>query len=38
MPLYISDANVDMLLPQVADGQKKIAVELGVNFKVISAK
>jgi hypothetical protein len=37
--LYISDAKVDMLLPQISDAhKKKVETEYGVNFKVFAAK
>jgi hypothetical protein len=36
---YISDAKVDMLLPQVPHGvQQKLAAEVGFNFGVVSGK
>ncbi len=37
--LYISDAKVDMLLPQVPHhAKKKTSTELGFDLKVLSAK
>jgi hypothetical protein len=37
--LYISDAKVDMLLPQVTHkAEKKTSTELGFDLKVLSAK
>jgi hypothetical protein len=37
--LYISDAKVDMLLPQISDAhKKKVATEFGFDVKIFSAK
>jgi hypothetical protein len=37
--VYISDAKVDMLLPQIPhDARKKIATEIGIDLKVFQAK
>jgi len=37
--VYISDAKVDMLLPQVPhDVKKKVAMEFGIDLKVLTAK
>jgi hypothetical protein len=37
--IYISDAKVDMLLPQITDAQKKkISSEFGFDFKILHAK
>ena len=37
--LYISDAKVDMLLPQISDGRKgKIATEFGLDLTILHAK
>jgi hypothetical protein len=36
--LYISDAKVDMLLPQISDaGKKKISTKFGIDLKVLQA-
>lgn len=37
--LYISDAKIDMLLPQIPhEAKKKVAIEFGIDLKVLTAK